>query len=250
MLNDAEKTSFAEKTALAAQQMGWPPDFVDYFRSNIEMHKISNQIKFYSFGCGQDNDDLLVEDFFKDLDNGRFLCIGSANGVDQTYSLLSKGWTGVYCDPDPLVFQGLFDATASFSEKTVLVNAAIVPEPGITEFHISSTQALSSVYRDLAGADSRKLVINPMTLDQLLDYVGEDFDYVQIDIEGVDDDVIKSIDWSKRLPRCKMIGIETGLLIWEYLWDAGNYVLTDLTEHNAYYRRLLTIDQDKKLKNG
>ena len=250
MLSDNEKKNLAHATATKAKQIGWPRDYVAYFESNFEIYKVHDQLELHPFGWVQKIDDRIVDNFLKDISNGRFLCIGSAVGEDQTGSLIHKGWTGVYCDPDPLVFQGLMDNTAQWADNVTLVNAAIVPEPGIREFYVSRTQALSSVYAELAGAGSRKIVINPLTLDQLIDYVGNDFDYVQFDIEGLDDSVIKSFDWGKSLPRCKMIGVETGMFVWEHLWNTGGYILTDITEHNAYYRRLSTINSDKKLKNG
>jgi len=249
MLSLDDKKLFAEKTALEAERIGWPSDFVHYFRTVTEIHKIPHQVKLYPFGTGQFEDDCLVNEFFKDLNHGRFLCIGSAIGIDQTNFLMLKNWAGVYCDPDPLVFPGLFD-TAKNQDNIILVNAAITPTSGIREFYVSETQALSSVYNKLAGDSARKILINPITLTQLLDYVGEDFDYVQIDAEGLDEDLVKSIDWNKRLPRCKMVGIESGMFLWDYMWANGNYILTDITENNAYYRRLSDIDSNKTLING
>ena len=202
-----------------------------------------DQIVFYSHEHQRKFDDAIVSDFFRSQPTGRFLSIGSANGIDQTYSLLQKGWSGVCCEPDPVALSdsdghGLLRATNEFGNKIVVVNAAITAAGGVCKFYINPTIALSTIQARLSTSESRSIVINSLGVNQLLDYVGEDFDYVQIDAEGTDVEIINSIDWSTRLPNCKLIGIELGIECWSQLWNQGNYVIAAVTEHNIYFRRL------------
>ena len=245
MLTLQEQQVEAELTAKRAEQIGWPSQNVNFFRTNYKIYQVPNQIKFYEFGHHQELDDVVVSDFFKSQTTGRFLCIGSANGIDQTHSLIQKGWAGVYCEPDPAALvgnssqlTGLFHATTEFRDKIVIVNAAITATSGICNFYINKTIALSTTKKEWSNSDSIPIIINSVGVNQLLDYVGEDFDYVQIDAEGADFEILNTIDWSKRLPNCKLIGVELGIENWTQLWNQGNYIMASVTEHNKYFRRL------------
>jgi hypothetical protein len=229
----------------AAQQAGWNYDYLDQFERIKKIYQIDYEICFHNFENCQDLDNVLVNNFFSDTRPGRFLNIGSANGRDQTYALLIKGWSGVYCDPDPRALVGLLDQTAQYKDQVVLINSAITEHGGLCQFYLNELVGLSTTCEHLLVDQFRYHVTNSLTLDQLLDFVGEDFDYVQFDIEGIDDAVVKNINWATRLPNCKMIGIEGGLSPWEQLWDQGQYVISDVTEHNVYYKRLSAMGLDQ-----
>jgi hypothetical protein len=243
MLTLQQQKIEAELTASWAEQIGWPSKNVDFFRTNYEMYQTTNQIKFYEFGHYQELDDDVVSNFFRlRKRKGRFLCIGAANGIDQTYSLLRKGWSAVYCEPDPVALSsidghGLLKVTENFRDNAIIVNAAITPLSGICDFYINNTIALSTTKKELSDSTSIPVIINTIGFNQLLDYVGEDFDYVQIDSEGNDVELIQSIDWGKRLPNCKMICVELGIGVWAQLLAQG-YIMSEVTEHNIYFTRM------------
>jgi hypothetical protein len=227
-----------------ARQVGWNNHYLELFERIKKTYQIDYEIRFHNFGNRQDLDDVLVNNFFSDTRPRKFLNIGSANGLDQTHALLTKGWSGVYCDPDPRALVGLLDQTAQYKDRVILINSAITEHGGLCRFYLNELVGLSTTCEHLSVGQARHHVTNSLTLDQLLDFVGEDFDYVQFDIEGIDDAVVKNINWATRLPSCKMIGIETGLAVWEQLWDQGQYVISDVTEHNVYYKRLSATGLD------
>lgn len=251
----------AESTAQRAEQAGLPQDRVDLFRTALDLYRVPNQINFYNHnnlppdqsnvhrhGHSQDVDDTLVSEFFKSQPTGRFLSIGAANGIDQTWSLLQKGWSGVYCEPDPVALtsvdgHGLLRATKDVSDRVMIVNAAIAATSGVGQFYINHTIALSTTKLHLSDSSSRPIIINSLGVNQLLDYVGEDFDYVQIDAEGSDYEIVTAIDWATRLPTCKLLGIELGIDHWPQLWDQGRYAMSLVTKHNTYFRRI--VDHQK-----
>ena len=242
MLTLQQQKIEAELTASRAEQIGWLNDELEFFKTTLNLYQVPNQIKFYEFGHRQELDDVVVSDFFRSQSTGRFLSIGSANGIDQTYSLLRKGWSGVYCEPDPVALSsidghGLLRVTENFRDNAIIVNAAIAPLSGICDFYINNTIALSTTKKEWSDSTSIPVIINTIGFNQLLDYVGEDFDYVQIDSEGNDVELVESIDWSKRLPNCKMIGIELGIELWRQLLAQG-YIMSEVTEHNIYFTRM------------
>jgi FkbM family methyltransferase len=257
-LSQEQKKIEAESTAQRAEQAGLPQDRIDFLRTELDLYQVPNQINFHQHGHSpvpgqidfrrhghsQDVDDALVSDFFKSQPTGKFLSIGAANGIDQTWALLHKGWSGVYCEPDPVALtsvdgHGLLRATKDFSDRVMVVNAAIAATSGVCQFYINHTIALSTTKLHLSDTSSRPIIINSLGVNQLLDYVGEDFDYVQIDAEGADHEIITAIDWATRLPICKLLGVELGIELWRQLWEQGRYAMSSVTEHNTYFRRIV-----------
>ncbi len=72
-------------------------------------------------------------------------------------------------------------------------------------------------------------------MKDLLSYIGQDFDYVQIDTEGHDLQIITSIDWTM-LTKCELIATEC---MQSALYYLANYSfdLSDLTPTNGFYRK-------------
>lgn len=242
-LSQQQQKIEAESTAQRAEQAGLSQERIDLFRTTLDLYQVPNQINFHQHGHSQDVDDAVVSDFFKSQSTGRFLSIGAANGIDQTWSLLQKGWSGVYCEPDPVALtavdgHGLLRATKEFSDRVMVVNAAITATSGVCKFYINHTIALSTTKLHLSDTSSRPIIINSLGVNQLLDYVGEDFDYVQVDAEGADYEIVNAIDWATRLPTCKLLGIELGVEQWGQLWQQGRYLMSSVTESNTYFRRL------------
>ena len=220
------------------KKMSHPDHVLSQIREMKECYGIDYTVNFYEYGYLQDLDDLLVREFFSDQARGRFLGVGSGAAIDQTTSLLEKGWSGVYCDPDPLIWSDLLKNTEPYRDRTLLVNAAVATDSKLCDFHISESVALSSIKRDQVSNLYRTVLTHTVTMDQLLDRIGDDFDYVQFDIEGLDADVIESIDWSRRFLNCKLIGVEGELSIWQQLWEQGRFVISHVTEHNVYFKKI------------
>jgi hypothetical protein len=62
------------------------------------------------------------------------------------------------------------------------------------------------------------------------------FDYIQTDVESIDIQIIKTIDWSM-VPNCKMICTEAGPAVLKQLCIEGNYMITDITPTNSFYKQ-------------
>ena len=75
-----------------------------------------------------------------------------------------------------------------------------------------------------------------MTFEHLLDLVGRDFDYVQTDVEGLDIQIIQTVDWSK-LTQCQMICTEAGPAVLKQLCEQAGFMITDCTPTNSIYKK-------------
>lgn len=199
--------------------------------------------------------DNILKEFFDSI-TGRFLGIGANIGLDWGFPLLEKGWTGVYCEPDPIAFSSLIQNTEKYRNNVSLVNAAILPSDGLRPFYMSiNSSFLSSLDPDwLEGAlayfnyefdkNPKKIpiLVNTVSFQKLIDYLGNDFDLIVIDTEGFDVEIAASIDW-RQFEKCKMISLEhlhpntSSHDIEKQLYEQGSFVLTDISPGHAIYRR-------------
>jgi FkbM family methyltransferase len=201
--------------------------------------------------------DKILEDTFKDF-KGKFLGIGAHIGNDWSLPLLDQGWTGVYCEPDPFACAELIKNTEKYQSQISIVNSAVMATSGLRQFYLSLNSSflssmrsdwmeklLSIKYNKHWDQNPRKLSIttNAISFQELLNYVGKDFDLIVIDTEGSDAEIIASIDW-KQLTNCKMICFEQEFAelepyadIIKQLHDQGPFVMTDQSSCNSIYRR-------------
>jgi FkbM family methyltransferase len=202
--------------------------------------------------------DKILAKSFKDF-KGRFLGIGAHFGNDWSLPLLDRGWTGVYCEPDPFACVELIKNTEKYQNQIRIVNSAVMDTSGLTTFYLSlNSSFLSSMRPDwmekLLSIEYNKhwdlnptqlpITTNAISFQELLDYIGTDFDLVVINAEGSDAAIIASINW-KQLTNCKMICFEkefvefqkAGADIIKQLHDQGPFVMTDQTSCQYIYRR-------------
>ena len=167
---------------------------------------------------------------------GRFLCVGSSEGRDQTLRLLESGWTGVYCEPDPRTFRELERTTEPHQDRVTLMNVAVSPKAGPAPFNLASMPFHSSLLPGWAHTQGdhnvSRVEVHCVTLKQLLTQA---FDYIQTDTEGMDAAIVSSVDWAV-VPTAEMICTEAGTSVLKQLCRQGDYMLTDLTPTNAFYQ--------------
>jgi FkbM family methyltransferase len=172
----------------------------------------------------------VVLEFFKNLSNGKFLEIGANDGVpdaddEPVWGLKEKGWSGVYCEPNPSSCARLIKNIGPNRSDIKIVNCAITLESSLKTFYSVTAKHgstgtssfndkwinyLPKILRDRVDF-VRPIIINTITFSQLIDYVGNDFDFVSIDVETTaeeNDKFIQNIDFSI-LDKCKMIMIES-----------------------------------------
>lgn len=160
--------------------------------------------------CGQDK--FLYENFFKDKKSGIFVDIGAHDGItySNTYFLeKSLGWQGICIEPNPDVFAQLIsNRTAQCIQGCISNNNEIVsflkvsgyPEmlSGIVSNYDPRHLARIETEIQLYGGSYEIIPIQCYRLNEILaanqiTYV----DYLSLDIEGGELEVLKSIDYDK-----------------------------------------------------
>jgi FkbM family methyltransferase len=145
---------------------------------------------------------------------GHFLDIGAYDGrtFSNTLRLVELGWSGVCVEPSPSVFPALLKLHAD-NPRIVCVNAAISPKGGFMAFYDSGGDALSSsntphIMRwKNVGVPFHKMTIWGVTIEQLLNRFGYNFDFINLDVEGCSYDLFMSVPLQK-MPQVRALCIE------------------------------------------
>ena len=160
-----------------------------------------------------------------------FIQVGANDGVfgDPLRSFILKyQWRGILIEPQPQIFELLKQNYRNQAENLTFENCAISPESSSLTLHVPRISGVdsASIYRssvasvfkskvakqsNVKEADLQAIQVPCKTLDYLLSEHGIDsFDVLQIDAEGYDYQVLKSLDFSTTSP--ELIQFETGHL--------------------------------------
>ena len=146
-------------------------------------------------------------------DRGRFLDVGAFDGktFSNTLRLYERGWSGVLVEPSPNAFSGLKRVYADLP-RVSLVNAAVADSDGFVSFFDSGGDAISStdsVHKEKwergYSCKFSPIEVQSITFKTLFKKYGSDYDFVNIDTEGTNFDVLKSFPFDLCNPMCLCI---------------------------------------------
>jgi FkbM family methyltransferase len=154
-------------------------------------------------------EDRLILKFLAKLPRGFYVDVGAHAPIDysNTYALYQRGWRGIAIDPDP-------EAIASFQRERPedkALQCAIGTETGEVTLHLFNDRSMNTVDEtsyQRTRLNPRKRYRGDIKVDQrtlaavLAEHVpaGTVVDFINIDCEGVDLDVLRSNDWARFHP--------------------------------------------------
>ncbi len=157
-----------------------------------------------------------ILEFFKGKTDGRFLDVGAYDGkcFSNTHQLALNGWAGVCIEPSPSVLPALH-ALYKDNPKIQIFPFAISEVSGKRKFFDSGGDAISSfdedhvkLWKEKGAKNFKEIEVVSYTPKQLFDSIVDyNFDFINIDVEGLSLYLIKNITWSF-LPKVKMICVE------------------------------------------
>jgi FkbM family methyltransferase len=133
----------------------------------------------------------------------RFLDIGAYDGetFSSTRALVDKGWSGVYIEPNPNLTEKL-QKIASLTNSEVLP-VAVGTTCGKMTFYNSDdmVSSLDEKHVDLWKRNS-DVIFEPITVDvidiqTLANKIGYNYDFLNLDVEGLNWETFKQFDFSK-----------------------------------------------------
>lgn len=181
---------------------------------------------------------------------GFFIDIGACHpvidSVTQLFSL--RGWTGINVEPGEVTFRALSAARP----QDLNLNCGVSDEAGSLLFHEAvDSLGMSSFNPDFVGGlkrdgyATRSRVVEVTTLARLCaEHVGDrTIDFLKIDVEGHEREVIAGADWDRYRPRILLIEATIDPGAWERTLVHHGYLRAGDDGLNRYYVR----DEDAAL---
>jgi FkbM family methyltransferase len=208
---------------------------------------------FFHKSYSQEGEDMIYRSYFENHKHykGFYIDVGAHHPYrfSNTAHFYQKGWRGINIEPTP----GAIKLFKIFRRRDINLNIGIDSTAGTLPFYCFNEPALNSFDKEISTARSETntkykitnvINIKTMPLEQVLaTYLpeGQIIDFLNIDAEGFDLEVLKSNNWDKYIPLFIMVevGIDiqnlAGSEIYNYLL-ARNYELVAKTGRTSFFK--------------
>jgi FkbM family methyltransferase len=165
----------------------------------------------------QEGEDLILNRIFVNKQNGFYIDVGAHHPFrfSNTYIFYRRGWRGINIDPNPgtanLFNQfrpGDINLEIAIGEKEEVLTFYIFNEPGLNTFDPKLAQSRHGLRGEYFITNT--VPVNVFPLSKILDnYLpkGQKIDFLNIDVEGKDFEVLKSNNWEKYRPKIILVEI-------------------------------------------
>jgi len=163
---------------------------------------------------GYEGEDLIVSKLFLGKKNGFFVDIGAYHPktYSNTYLFYKKGWRGINIDANPLSIKKF----QKFRKRDINLNVGVAKIEGKLCYYMFTEPALNTfselVYKDRIEKDKAtpigKVEIPTLPLKKIFDIYlpkNQKIDFISIDTEGFEWEVIESNDWDEYRPKVILI---------------------------------------------
>lgn len=200
----------------------------------------------------QEGEDILLKRLFiNDGYKGFYVDIGAHHPTrfSNTYAFYLKGWCGINVEPNPDTFK-LFtkkrpndiNLNLGVAQKSSLLKYYMFDEPALNTF---DEEMLESRLKKTSYKHIKTIKVEVTPLSKIFDsYIlqNQQIDFLTIDVEGYDLDVLKSNDWLKYRPKwilveeLNLLDIESLDFPIHYYMKSLNYILFAKTFNTLYYK--------------
>ena len=213
-----------------------------YFYKLLKIHRNRKP----SLHFGEFGEDVLINRIFKNKKNGMYIDVGCYHPYkgSLTAKLYNKNWNGINID----LSKTSIDLFNIVRKRDINLNVAISNFDGETSYYenspINQQNSLTKI-----NNEQTKIKIKSHTLNSILKNNSiEMFDYLNIDVEGSELEVIEGIDLIKYHP--SLITIENNnLSLEDYLKDNVHNILTSNDYVFVNKIGVTNFFLDKKLSN-
>lgn len=193
---------------------------IDYLLEEGYITKTSGE-KFISYA--QNYEDVILKRVFNGKKDGFYVDIGAADPVNLsvTKSFYDLGWTGVNIEPSLHFFKKL----QLRRPKDINLNYAAGNVEGVFDlYEVKGFEECSSLDKDIAKDSSKsfkkkyfKYKVHVKKVSELLkSFYEREIDFLKIDVEGLEKQVIEGIDFSKIRPKVILVEAMSPLTIYDF----------------------------------
>jgi len=206
--------------------------------------------KFKSFtSYGGSGEDIFISKFFHNFKKGFYVDVGALHPINGslTYLLYKKGWNGINID----MMQENLKLFNIFRKRDVNLDIAVSSSKGSMNAYLfeigsgvnTNQLEIAEKWKDKINKKFKVRKVNKNTLNNILNTnkVIKDFDYLNVDVEGHELDVLKGLNLKKYRP--KLISIEIHVLktkdifhsnVFKHL-NKNNYVLVSQYKQTSFF---------------
>jgi FkbM family methyltransferase len=149
----------------------------------------------------QDGEEMYLKSRFANRDKGTYVDVGANHPIrfSNTWWAYRKGWRGINIEPDVNNFKLLENVRG----EDININCGIANIDGELEYYQFEETALNTfVYDEIDDTIKDKIIqVRKVPVRRLCDIFKENniskIDYIDIDVEGMEIEVLKSINWGE-----------------------------------------------------
>ncbi|MEQ8384400.1 MAG: FkbM family methyltransferase [Coleofasciculus sp. A1-SPW-01] len=164
---------------------------------------------YHSLSYSLEGEDMIISRFFTKKANGFYVDVGAHHPqrFSNTYRFYLQGWRGINIDPMP----GSMDLFNQLRPRDINLEIAISEQREILTYYKLNDSALNGFCDKLSKEREKflgceilaSLKMPTQTLTEVLDkYLppNQDIDFLSVDVEGLDLQVLKSNNWQRYRP--------------------------------------------------
>lgn len=168
----------------------------------------------------QNREDLLLESFFLDKKDGFYVDVGGYDPDEDSVTRLfyTRGWNGINIEPQPKQYEKFtkrrprdININAAVSDRAGVLNLRVYKSGGLSTLSSEVKDLYASTHNDLTDS-WEDIKVRLQRLDTILDKANvKNIDFMKIDVEGFEVQVLNSNNWKKYRPN--VICIEAGVSV-------------------------------------
>jgi len=180
------------------------------------LYRLQNSL-FYIFAkqsYSQEGEDLILSRIFGKKKDGFFVDVGAFHPkrFSNTYLFYKRGWRGINIEANPKSIKHFYKVR----KRDINLNIPVSDKPDILKYYIFNEPALNGFSKELSSQRNgqgkyiivKELEMQTQRLDEILTkHLPPDtnIDFMSIDVEGLDYQVLVSNDWKKFRPSILLV---------------------------------------------
>jgi FkbM family methyltransferase len=224
------------------------------------VHVLPDSVRFPDgarISFSQEGEDLILERFFEGRNEGFYIDVGAHHPIrfSNTQLFYLKGWRGVNIDAAPGSMEAFnrlrkrdINIEAAISNGCVELNYYLFNEPALNTFNKERAEFL---IKNTEYKLKRTVSVLTQPLSQILASniaIGQKIDFLTIDAEGLDYEILLSNDWKRFRPYILLIENTGGTL--DTMEDSAEYNFLKSLNYEPVARTFNTVFYRDKLKTN